>query len=72
MGNQNQKAKIGIYIQGTPRKKQYHCFFCEAPKVSRKIDFYTCTLDFFKIKKLESGHYTFWNCYIQGAPRKKQ
>ena len=23
-------------------------------------------------KKLESGHYIFWNCYIQGAARKKQ
>ena len=23
-------------------------------------------------KKLESGHFTFWKCYIQGAPRKKQ
>ena len=25
-----------------------------------------------KQTKLESGHYTFWNCYIQGDPRKNQ
>ena len=25
-----------------------------------------------KIQKIESGHYTFSTCYIQGAPRKKQ
>ena len=23
-------------------------------------------------KKTELEHYTFWNCYIQGAPQKKQ
>ena len=23
-------------------------------------------------KKLKSGHYTFWKCYVQGAPRKTQ
>ena len=26
------------YIQCAPQKKQYHCFFREAPKISRKID----------------------------------
>ena len=25
-----------------------------------------------KKKKKESGHYAFWNCYMQGVPRKKQ
>ena len=25
-----------------------------------------------KIKLLETGHYTFWKCFIQGAPCKKQ
>ena len=25
-----------------------------------------------KTKQSESGHFTFWNCYIQGAPQKKQ
>ena len=24
------------------------------------------------MRKLESGRYTFWKCYIKGAPRKKQ
>ena len=32
-------------MQGTPRKKQYHCFFPEASKTSRKNVFYTFTLD---------------------------
>ena len=32
-----------LYTEGAPRKKQYHCFFREAPKISRKIDIYTCT-----------------------------
>ena len=55
--------------------KQYHCFFGGAPKILRKIYFYTCTLGQMwqiKLKKLESGQYTFLNCYIHGAPRKKQ
>ena len=25
-----------------------------------------------KITKLASGHFTFWKCYVQGPPRKKQ
>ena len=33
------------YIQGASRKKQHHCFFCRAPKLLRKNDFYASTLD---------------------------
>ena len=33
------------YIQDASRKKQYHYFFHWTPKISRKIDFGTCTLD---------------------------
>ena len=42
--NQNKKLKSGdfrfwkCYIQGAPRKKQYHCFFRRAPKIWRKND----------------------------------
>ena len=32
------------YIQGTPRKKQYHCFFRRTPKISRINDFYRSIL----------------------------
>ena len=50
--------------------KQYHCFFREVQVIYRKIDFSTCNLDINsaiskikienqKVKKLESGHYTF-------------
>ena len=38
-------------------------------------EFYTYSLDKkwqIQIKKLKSGHYTFWKYYKQGAPRKKQ
>ena len=33
------------YIQGASWTKQYHCFSREAPRSSRKIDFYACNLD---------------------------
>ena len=49
--------------------------FHRAPKIFLKSDFYTCTLGEqwqIKKKKLKLGHYEFWKCYIQGAPRKKQ
>ena len=62
------------YIQDAPRKKQYHCFFHGAPKIPRINDFYTYTLGKLwqiKIKKLKSGHYTFWKCYIEVAPWRK-
>ena len=51
------------YIQGSPRKKQSHCFFHRESKTSRKLDFGGCPLDELQQirKKLESGHYTFWN-----------
>ena len=46
MANQNQKANITtlyslkMLYKGVSRKKQYHCFFRGAPKISRKINFY--------------------------------
>ena len=45
MGNQNKKLESGHYTfwkcckQGAPQRKQYHFFFPETPKISRKIDF---------------------------------
>ena len=50
VANQNQKLKRGHYtfwkcsLQDAPRKKQYHCFFRGAPKISRINNFYTYTL----------------------------
>ena len=64
-----------IIIKGPPRKKQYRCSFQRAPKISRINEFYRSILGEYweiKIKKTESEHYTFWNCYMKGAPRKKQ
>ena len=62
------------YIQRASWKKQYLCFLRGTPESSRLNAFYTQILGKcwqIKTKKLESGHYTFWNCYIQGAPQKK-
>ena len=62
------------YIQGAPRTKQYHCFFRGAHKISKKwllqVHFGLIVAKQNK-KKLEWEHYTFWKCYIQGAPRNK-
>ena len=54
--------------------KQYHCLFRGVHETSRINDCYTSALGkSWQIKKrLESGHHTYWNFYIQGAPRKKQ
>ena len=63
------------YIQGAPRKKQYHRSFRGTPKISRKM---TSTHSLWvnsgksKEKQLDLGHYMFWNCEIQGAPRMEQ
>ena len=88
VANQNQKLKRGHYtfwkcsLQGAPRKKQYHCFFRGAPKISRINNFYTYTLGTIRYyskskkikikKKSKTGHYSFLKSYIQGALRKKQ
>ena len=50
MTNQNKTTRIRRryiwkYIQGAPWKKQYHNSFRGAPKVSRKNNIYTFTLD---------------------------
>ena len=60
---------------GCSTKDANHCFFPGAPGVSRKDDF--CRRNFgesrdIKMEKVEPGYCTFWNYYIQGAPRKKQ
>ena len=63
------------YIQGGPRTKQWHCFFRGAPKILKINPFDRYILGKcwqMKIKQPQSGHYTFWKCYIQDAPRKKQ
>ena len=50
-GKSKQNKKSGqytvryCYIQGAPQKKQYHCFFREAPTIFLKIEFYSCNLN---------------------------
>ena len=55
------------YVQGVPRKKQYHYSFLGEPKISRISDFYRSTLgEWWEIKIImKSGLYTLWNCYIR-------
>ena len=63
------------YTQGTPQNKQHYCFLRGALNISRINDFYKSTLGRWrqiKTKTLVSGHYTFWKCYAQCAPRKNQ
>ena len=43
------------YVQGAPRKKQYHCFFHGAPEISRKINFHTYTLGQLWQIKIDDG-----------------
>ena len=63
------------YIQGATRKKQSHCFFHGASKISKKVTF-THALwvnnGKSKLEKLKSGCYTCCKCYIQGPSRNKQ
>ena len=72
------KKKLGhytfcnFYMQGAPRKKQYHCFFCGAPKTSGRNDFFRSILGetLQKTDQVELADYVLWNWYTQGAPRK--
>ena len=62
-------------MQGALRKKQYHCFFHEAPNISRINHFDTYILGKrweTEIKSRESAHFTFQKYYISGAPQTKQ
>ena len=67
-GKSKQKKQIQhathFKMQGVPPKKQYHCFFRKAPKISRKNKFYTRNLSGqwqMKIEK-KSRDYTFSKC----------
>ena len=66
---------LKCYIQGGLRTKQWNCVFRGAPKFLKinpfdRYIFGKCWQ--MKRKKPRSRHYTFWKCYIQDAPRKKQ
>ena len=57
------------------RTMQYHCFLQGAPKISKRVTFIQAlwvNSGKSKHKKLQSGHFPFWKCYIHGAPPKKQ
>ena len=62
-------------MPGAPPKELYHCFFGKAPKISWINEYQRRSMGKqwkSKIKKLASGHFTFWKCYVQGPPRKRQ
>ena len=57
------------------KRKNIRVSFAEHPELWKINEFYTYTLGAWwqiKIKLLETGHYSFWKCFIQGAPCKKQ
>ena len=62
------------YIQGAPRKKQYHRFSVSFAEHLKMTSTHSLGVNRGKSKEkqLGLGHYMFWNCYIQGAPQMEQ
>ena len=57
------------------KRKNITVSFVEHREISKINRFYTYTSGEqkqIKVKQLELGQCTFWKCYIQGAPQKKQ